>query len=60
MASFFPIKSFEGFFQEYPRYFERVPLRYEEFVFDISDYTACDVAESKVVDLSKSESVEYS
>ena len=29
-------------------------------MFDVSDHTARDVAESEVIDLSKSESVEYS
>ena len=28
LASFFSIESFQGFLQEYPRYFEGVPLRY--------------------------------
>ena len=60
MTSFFSVESFEGFFQKYPRYFEGVPLRYEKFVFDVPDYTACDMAELEVVDLSKSEGVEYS
>ena len=59
-TSFFSIESFNGFFQEYPRYFEGVPLSYEEFVFDVSGYTARDVAESEVVNLSESEGVEYS
>ena len=60
LSGFFSIESFEGFFQEYPRYFEGVPLSYEEFVFDVSGYTARDMAESKVVDLPKPEGVEYS
>ena len=60
LTSFFSIESFTGFFQEYPHYFEGVPLGYEEFVFGVSDYAARDVAESKVVGLSKSEGVEYS
>ena len=55
-----PVESFQSFFQEYPRYFERVPLRDQEFVFDVSCYAARNVAETKVVDLSKSEGVEYS
>ena len=59
LAGFFSVESFNGFFQEYPRYFEGIPLSYEEFVFDVSDYAACDVAESEVVDLSKFEGVEY-
>ena len=53
LAGFLPVESFEGFLQEYPRYFEGVPLSYEEFVFDVSCYTARDMAESEVVDLSK-------
>ena len=60
LTSFFSIESFKGFFQEYPRYFEGVPLGYEEFVFDIPCYTARDMTESEVVSLSKSEVVEYS
>ena len=59
LTSFFSVESFKGFFQEYPRYFKGVPLSYEEFVFDVPCYTACDMAESEVVDLSKSEGVEY-
>ena len=60
LTSFFSIESFKSFFQEYPRYFEGVPLSYEKIMFDVSCYTACDVAESEVVSLSKSEGVEYS
>ena len=60
MTSFFSVESFKGFLQEYPRYFEGIPLSYEEFVFDVSCYTAHNVAELKVVGLSKSEGVEYS
>ena len=60
LPSFFSIESFEGFFQEYPHYFEGVPLSYEEFVFDVSGYTARDMAKSEVVDLLESEGVEYS
>ena len=60
LTSFFSVESFECFFQEYPRYFEGVPLSYEEFVFDVPCYTARDVAKPKVVGLSKSEGVEYS
>ena len=60
LTSFFSVESFNGFFQEYPRYLEGIPLGYEEFVFDVPCYTARDVAESEVVDLSKSEGVEYS
>ena len=60
LTSFFSVESFEGFFQEYPHYFEGIPLSYEKFMFDIPCYTACNVAESKVVDLSKFEGVEYS
>ena len=60
LTSFFSVESFEGFFQEYPCYLEGVPLGYEEFVFDVSGYTARDMAELEVVDLSKSEGVEYS
>ena len=53
LAGFFSIESFEGFFQKYPRYFEGVPLGYQEFVFDVSSYTARNVAESEMIDLSK-------
>jgi hypothetical protein len=59
LTSFFSIKSFEGFFQKYPRYFEGVPLGYQKFVFDISYHTARNVAESEMIDLSKLEVVEY-
>ena len=59
LTSFFSIKSFEGFLQEYPRYFEGVPLSYKEFMFNISDHTTRDMAESEVVNLSKSEDLEY-
>ena len=59
LARFFSIESFECFFQKDPRYFKGVPLSYEEFVFDIPDYAAGDMAESEMVDLSKSESLEY-
>ena len=55
----FSVELFECFFQEYPHYFKGVPLSYEEFVFNIPDYTAGNVAESKMVDLSKSEALEY-
>ena len=60
LTRLFSVKSFECFFQEYPRYFEGVPLSYEKFVFDVPCYTARDMAKSEVVDLSKSEGVEYS
>ena len=60
LTGFFSVESFKGFFQKYPRYFEGVPLRYEKFVFDVPDYTARDMAESEVVDLSKLEGMEYS
>ena len=60
MTGFFSVESFKGFFQEYPHYFEGIPLSYEEFMFDISCYTAHNVAESEVVGLSKSEGMEYS
>ena len=60
LTSFFSIESFKGFFQEYPRYFEGVPLSYEEFVFDVPCYATRNVAKSEVVGLSKSEGVEYS
>ena len=60
LVGIFSVKSFKSFFQEYPRYFEGIPLSYEEFVFDIPCYTARDMAESKMVDLLKSEGVEYS
>jgi hypothetical protein len=60
LTGFFSIKSFEGFFQKYPRYLERVPLGYKKFVFDISDHAARDMAKSEMVNLSKSEGMEYS
>ena len=60
LTSFFSVESFEGFLQEYPCYFERVPLSHKEFVFDVSGYTARDMAETKMVGLLKSEGVEYS
>ena len=60
LTGFFSIESFEGFFQKYPRYLEGVPLGYQQFVFDVSCYTARNMAESEVIDLSKSEVVEYS
>ena len=60
LASFFSIESFKGFFQEYPRYLEGIPLSYKEFVFNVSCYTTRDMAKSEVVGLSKSEGVEYS
>ena len=60
LTSFLSIESFQGFFQEYPRYFEGVPLGDQEFVFGVSGYTARDMAESEVIDLSELESVEYS
>ena len=60
MTRLFSVKSFECFFQEYPRYFEGVPLSYEKFVFDIPDYAAGNMAESEVIDLSESEGLEYS
>ena len=56
----FSIESFERFFQKNPRYFKGVPLSYEEFAFDIPDYAAGNMAESEMVDLSKSEGLEYS
>ena len=60
LTCLFPIQSFECFFQKDPRYFEGVPLSYKEFVFNIPDYAAGDMAKSKMVDLSKSEGLEYS
>jgi hypothetical protein len=60
LARFFSIESFECFLQKDPRYFKGVPLSYKEFVFDIPDYAAGDMAESKVVDLSELEGLEYS
>ena len=60
LTGFFSVESFKSFFQEYPRYLEGVPLRYKEFVFDVPCYTARNMAELEVVDLSKSEGVEYS
>ena len=59
LPGFFSIKSFEGFFQKYPRYFEGVPLGYQKFVFDVSCQTTRNVAQSEVIDLSKLEIVEY-
>ena len=59
LTHFFSIESFKGFFQEYPRYFEGVPLGYKEFVFDVSHDTTRDMAESKVIDLSELEVMEY-
>ena len=60
LACFFSVESFECFFQEYPRYFEGVPLSYEEFVFDVPDYAAGNMAKPEMIDLSKSEGLEYS
>jgi hypothetical protein len=59
LAGFFSVESFKGFFQEYPRYFEGVPLSHEKFVFDVPCYTARNVTESKMVSLSKSEGMKY-
>ena len=59
LARLFSIESFECFFQKDPRYFKGVPLSYEEFVFDVPDYTTGNVAESEMIDLSKSEGLEY-
>ena len=56
---FFSIESFEGFFQKYPRYFEGVPLGYKKLVLDISCQATHDMAESKVIDLSELEVMEY-
>ena len=60
LTGFFSVESFEGFFQEYPHYFEGIPLRYKEFVFNISCYTARNMTEPKVISLLKSKGVEYS
>ena len=60
LTSLFSLESFKCFFQKDPRYFKGVPLSYEEFVFDIPDYAAGNMAESKMVNLSKSEGLEYS
>ena len=60
LVRFFSVESFECFFQKDPRYFKGVPLGYKEFVLDIPDRAASDMAESKVVDLSESEGLEYS
>ena len=46
LTGLFSIESFEGFFQKYPRYFEGVPLGYQELVFDVSYHATRDVAES--------------
>ena len=59
LACLFSIESFECFFQEDPRYFKGVPLSYEEFVFDVPGYTTGNVAKSEMIDLSKSEGLEY-
>ena len=59
LSYFFSVESFDRCFQKYPRYFKGVPLGYKEFVFNIPDYAAGDVAESEMVDLSKSEGLEY-
>ena len=59
LTSFFPIESFKGFLQLYPRYFEGVPLGYQKFVLGVSCQTTRDVAESEMIDLSKLEVVEY-
>ena len=42
----FSVKSFDGFFQEDPGYFERIPLGDKEFVFDVSFDAARNVAET--------------
>ena len=60
LTHLFSVESFECFFQKDPRYFKGVPLSYKEFVFDIPDYAAGNMAESEMVNLSKSESLEYS
>ena len=54
------VEPFECFFQKDPRYFKGVPLSYKEFVFDIPDYAAGNMTEPEMVDLSKSEGLEYS
>jgi hypothetical protein len=54
LTGFFSTESFEGFFQKYPRYFEGVPLGYQKFVFDVSCYTARNMAESEVIGLPES------
>jgi hypothetical protein len=59
LACLFSVESFECFFQEDPRYFKGIPLGHEEFVFDVPDHTTGDVAKSEVIDLSKSEGLEY-
>ena len=59
LTGFFPIESFESFFQKYPRYFKGVPLGYQKFVFDVSCQTARNVAESEVINLSELKIVEY-
>ena len=60
LTRLFSVESFKCFFQEYPRYFKGIPLSYEEFVFDIPDYAAGNMAKSEMIDLSKSEGLEYS
>ena len=52
LSCFSFVKLFKGFFQEYPRYFEGVPLGYEEFVFDVLFDTTRDVAKPQVKRLS--------
>ena len=59
LVCLFSIESFECFFQQDPRYFKRVPLSYEEFVFDVPNHTARNVAKSEMIDLSKSKGLEY-
>ena len=60
LTRLFSIELFKCFFQKDPRYFKRVPLSYEELMFDIPDYAAGNMTEPEMVDLSKSEGLEYS
>ena len=52
LSNFSSVKSFEGLFQEYPRYFKGIPLGYEELVFDISFDATRNVAKPRVKRLS--------
>ena len=52
LSNLFSAKSFAGFFQKYPRYFEGVPLGYKKFVFDVLFDAARNVTKSCVKCLS--------
>ena len=51
---FFLFKSFEGFFQKNPSYFQGVPLSDQKLMFSISFDATRDVAKSEVKHLSES------